>query len=318
MVWRVVESAGLCGAIGAGFALMVALILFWRGEPAVAPVLWLMGLGAFAGGIWGWVHRPSLLQTAILIDKQLGLHDLLSTSLSSQQWGDDAFHGIIQEQAMQRCLSISPNELVLRRLGSRQWGGIGLAGAIVFTVGLMSGQVAPIQAQRDGSAGGPESIVLESALEKRTQTAVAQPWNSPQPSENKRVASNEDSDALGRNGATRNAEGNSTGRSTAAEDSGSAAGRTHEARVPTLETSRNSISDALAGTVPGSGGPAVTTGGTADPSGYSQPSPAGPAAPPWESQSWPQHSARATQQITSGRVPDAYRDMVREYFRQDP
>ena len=39
--------------------------------------------------------------------------------------------------------------------------------------------------------------------------------------------------------------------------------------------------------------------------------------PPWRSPTWPADRDAALNALTSGRVPDAYRDLVREYFDAD-
>ena len=36
--------------------------------------------------------------------------------------------------------------------------------------------------------------------------------------------------------------------------------------------------------------------------------------PPWQSQSWPADAARASDALHHGGIPDAYRDLVRDYF----
>jgi len=38
---------------------------------------------------------------------------------------------------------------------------------------------------------------------------------------------------------------------------------------------------------------------------------------PWQSSDWFYAQSRATRAIEAGRVPDAYRDVVRDYFQTD-
>ena len=40
-----------------------------------------------------------------------------------------------------------------------------------------------------------------------------------------------------------------------------------------------------------------------------------PPAPPWSSPSWRADGEAAGEAVRSGRVPEAYRDVVTEYFR---
>jgi len=58
------------------------------------------------------------------------------------------------------------------------------------------------------------------------------------------------------------------------------------------------------------------TSGTRASSGANAAAAASEKSPPWSSSSWDADRAAVGEAVRSGRVPDAYRDVVREYFRE--
>jgi hypothetical protein len=120
-----------------GLLLPVAL---WQQRPATELSAVLLAAGGTLGAIYGLTRRPRLLDTAMRVDRQFGWHDLLSTVLQPSTFADAAFATILARQADAVCRRRRPNELIVRRLGSRVWGGIGIAAATVLSVSLMGTQ----------------------------------------------------------------------------------------------------------------------------------------------------------------------------------
>lgn len=301
--WRVVESAGIGGVLGAGLGFPVVLVLWWRGEPALLPALVLLGLGVVTGIVWAWGHRPGVLQTAILIDRQMGWNDLLSTAMSSQRWGDPTFSAIVSMQASDRCERIAPAELVLRRLGSRHWGGIGLATSILMTVALLSGQMSRSGAITLKQTSFSDSAATLYGSEKRTHAAeIRSASNRSQEISGQGITSNSDEPdrVIGRGSGTGQAQFQ-TG-----DSAGLAAGRTVEARVPSLR--RLEAPDNLANNRDNSRPDASNSPLAGQDARLREP------IAPWKSAAWESDVVAATRKIENAQVPDTYQDLVREYF----
>src|SRR5450432_1867514 len=158
MVWRMIESAGVCAAVGAGVGLIIVPILLWRDQPALSAAIVLLITGICAGLLWALLHQPTILQTAIEIDQQFDLHDLLSTAARFDRSQDQAFAAIVLAQAAKCCGEISPNELILRRLGSRAWGGIGIISALLLTLAMFSAH--PPLSQADANSTNQSANAL--------------------------------------------------------------------------------------------------------------------------------------------------------------
>src|SRR5438045_4700238 len=158
MIVRAVERIGLCILIASVLAAILAAVLIWRAESGMNVILVCLGAGTLAGAVVGWMTRPSLLDAAIEVDRQLDLADLLATAISirrnqtvvadslDQQWSST-----ILALAEARCSAIANEALMLRRFGIRAWGGIGLCTAIVLTLGALSSNPLVLQARNVGS-----------------------------------------------------------------------------------------------------------------------------------------------------------------------
>lgn len=166
-VWRIVESSALGAGGGAIVANLILPILIWQGQPGGEAMGTLLIVGAIVGFCWGILRRPTLLQTAELIDKQLQLHDLFSSTILQQTTADTAFMASVFAVAGERSRSIHPNELILRRLGTQMWGGIGLSTAIAITLTLLSGQ--PGETRADVEAVAPRNETLQTQRSQNSQ-----------------------------------------------------------------------------------------------------------------------------------------------------
>jgi hypothetical protein len=65
-----------------------------------------------------------------------------------------------------RCRTLAANDVILNRFGGRAWGGIGLAAALVLTLGLMSANPRPSVARATGPSN--DSALPSAPAARRT------------------------------------------------------------------------------------------------------------------------------------------------------
>jgi hypothetical protein len=323
VIVRALEHVGACVLGGCAAALLLLPILLWRGEPALPVVSLIMLIATAAGLIAGFIRRPDLMSAAGEADRQLDLADLLSTALATRARSPgDPWADVVLVTAEARCRDLSANDVILHRFGARAWGGIGLAGALVLTLSLMSANpresvaiVTPLSSserlddagQSRGAAQRPPS---RSAAQSRRDFGHSRgPDSASTADDASRTAANQGN-------ASRN-----TG-STSAADGGAGMATSHAPPPPTKRVSAQALSR-------DSGHGAASTGGrdaaaaSSDhrdeiASGTTVVSPAaGSPAPVWQSASWPAARDEALSAVRNGRINDKYRDLVREYFN-DP
>jgi hypothetical protein len=82
VIWRAVERGGVGVLVGCALAAVLYPILLWRGEPTMPMIVGAIGLGALCGLLFGLHARPTRLDAAIEADRQLKLHDQLSSAIS--------------------------------------------------------------------------------------------------------------------------------------------------------------------------------------------------------------------------------------------
>lgn len=328
---RVAEHAGIGALVGCVAAALFLPLLVWRSQPAVVPAGVLLALGAVVGGAWGVVRRPSLLAAAMEADRQLGLADLLGTATTVHAAaGADPWSRTVVALADECCRRNTPSQVLLNQLGARAWGGIGLAAALVMALATLT--TTPTGLVADGGAR-PGVVALNGPREVAGRRPAVRPQNSPagapgvtpgraqqNPAEQTGVAATHppaprESESAGSN--------NSRSRASGPDGQGGGAGKAPSLRPATPEAPPQTSSPARAGTRQGDdfGGsgtasanappstPGDTAGAAASP---------GPATeertPPWRTASWPADAKAARDAVDSGRVPDAYRDLVRAYF----
>ena len=238
---------------------------------------------------------------------------------------EDSWVGVIRAEADFRSAAASPATVVLRRLGARAWGGIGLATAVVIVLGLFP----TFSAQTNADEGGPSMPRSWADIQQAPQNISSSATNS------HRTPRQQDPDdpnasRFGNAEASRdrhpdNAMASEAGRSNQSRASndpngtGSGASHSQSSRNPgiaTVTSGTDSNRGSSQGTLSsGAGrssdapvrGPNSSSGTTAG---------AGNAAdvPPWESPRWKQDVQQAQNAIGTGQLPDAYRDLVRDYF----
>ena len=331
-VLRAVERVGLCVLGGCVFAAALSPILMTRGEPTGNLILAALGAAIVGGLFWGLLSRPSRLAAATEVDRQLRLADLLGTALMLHSTdADDPMTGAVLALADARCRVTTPATVVLHRFGARGWGGIGLA--LAFVVGLnLLGPDATHSATRDraraASWGDVEAARADetgrSARKaaapdlRRAKMGTGSDETQSPPSETTEdrpsasVAQATGSSDEGSGGGSQDGSGAGAGQSNSRKPGDSAINaRPGDAHDPA--TSGTAAAGGGTGTGPGPARPSNQAGSTAGQGAGTARRP----APVWDSKVWADDRGAAEAAVRSGRVPDAYRDLVRGYFQAD-
>jgi hypothetical protein len=293
-------------------------------------------VGTVTGLLHGAARRPSRLAAAIEADRQLGLRDLLGTAATVGADPADAWARTVLAVADQRCRRHTPSQVVLRRYGSRAWGGLGLAASLVLTLAAM---LSDPGAERAAASRVPGTSVAagRSSMAATNPPARLAPHTAPgahsAPSHDSRTLDPAAEDASPdpdrghvspperAGGPGRRSSGNGPdGRGSGVSTSGKRGAALSE--TPSRPPSRPSAptpGHAPANAAPaGGGGLAASDSGSGNDrdagAGTSVTSGSPTRAAPWESSTWPARAAAAREAAENGRVPDAYRDLVRDYF----
>ena len=352
VVLRLLECAGLGMAIGSAGAVVLLPILLWRGQPALPFAVAVLGLGAAAGLAWGLLRRPGVMSAAMEADRQLRLADLLGTAWLIRDGGGgggqttaatDPWSRTVLAMAEARCREVSPSAVVLHRLGARAWGGVGLASALVLTLGALSTRPQIVRAERPAEAARlpiptlppmppapPETADDSHGSPRRPGSPGPQEAVEPDPGEAERVRT-ETGDGPESPARTANAAGSGAA---GEENAGDGAGRGEDAVPrPGAETDPGGASlptESSRTTDPAAADAAATAGGSgrrnpgaadqaaaragATTSADADPQRDRSSATPWHGPDWAGDVRRAHEAIDAGRVPDAYRDLIRGYF----
>jgi hypothetical protein len=366
---------GLLGGAAAGLA--VVATLWWHGTPSVGLALVAIVVGGLLGLVRGLVRRPSVLDVAMLVDRQAGLDDLLGTAVvtaaarpldrrpydapeSTDSGAADPWSAVVAAAADAACRRLSPTVVTLRRLDARRWGGVGLSVAITLTLaGLASPPTAAAPSGADGPAGPAASAdgrpprPLARPLVVLAADAKLRKGGSPGPAE-KNTEKNPpggtpDADqqaALDKappatQAAASPAAGAEPKDAAAGDPAGGGAGFAESNPIPasvpesTPNTGPVAQADQNRPTGASTAVRPTTAGGPADAAAANDRTPedgrattasggrsaaagaatAGrPAVPPWQGGSWDHDVRVAREQLDGGRVPPAYRDLVRQYF----
>lgn len=323
---RAAERLGLCLLGGCLVLLVFMPILIWRGQPTGELTLITLALALLAGIAWAITSRPTPLAAATEADRQLKLSDLLGTALLLRRLGaDDEIQRTVLVQAEARASQFSPSAVVLHRLGSRGWGGIGLAAALVAGLCL----IGPDNPTARAVAAGPKSwqdTELENEKSNTTHLISApdlrhvkegtgadddqHPTNTTEADPTSASANAANNNATANNDPGGSKEGTGAGASQSATKI-----KPRPAGDPTAtgasKTTAGGTETAGGGAASENGGAPGKTGNTAAPSKTHRP------APIWQSDSWPADRQSARTALQNGKVPDAYRDLVRDYFERE-
>ena len=342
---RMIERAGLGLFVGTMLALMLTLLLWWQGRPAMAVSLVSGGCGLAAGLAWGIFQRPSSLEAALLADRQLRLDDLLATAISVSKSSDEdqAWARTVVAIADARVSTRSPSEVVLARLGLRAWSGIGLASALAITLAALASSPGDSRATTernettsDGVATsssdrhqplmllGPESPrvanIRPSGPEERSE-GIPLEANPSTPSKNAdtqpggqgdELATPSPSDGIDKAGAGQSSTSRpyEAGRPPPPVGPPDGIAPDRPQSRPTQSSTRTSAGGAGSSNdsvIKKPGMPAGTSGGISKPRA---------PVPPWQSDSWTRDVQNAQQALEADRIPAAYRDLVRDYFER--
>lgn len=331
VVLRGLERVGLCFLGGCAATLVLMPILIWRGQGTGELLAVILGAAAMAGIGWGLAARPTKLAAAMEADRQMGWSDLLGTAWMLRR-GVAAemaeMERTVLAMAEARSAGTAASAVVLHRLGMRGWGGIGLAGALVAGVSLFGGD--PNRAAAARAATGPRSWQEIEAMQERVNAARtsasadyrrARPGlgaDDDDPSNSASTTTDAASGAAASDASKNGAGGAQDGTGAGAGQSAAHAGGGNTAK-PIAGGDANANSGNAGATSAGGGGTASVN--SANSSGRSGSSAGANAArktaPVWRGDGWQADQEAARAAIQSGRVPDAYREMVRDYFERE-
>ncbi len=317
VIWRALERGGIGLLAGCVFAAALYPILLWRGQPAMPMILGALGLGTACGLILGLKSRPTVLGAAIEADRQLKLHDLLSSAISVGNTRADEWSAAVIAMANARTQALVPRDVILNRLGARAWGGIGLGATLMLTLGILSTNpiitqaVARAQGRAfDGASSNPQTTNegIASRAQPPTKRMPDEPASEdhsiiPAPSSNE---SNSTASTVKKPGDASN--GTGTGRSTT------------DAKSKEVQQRSASSSNAsrIEGNEAGAGGIAKSNAPPGhDASGSSVNAQPRQSPTAWQASDWSTSRTQALQQIQDGKAPAAYHDLIRDYFNRD-
>ncbi len=324
---RAAERLGLCVLGGCVVLFILMPILIWRSQATTQLTLVTLGAALLAGIVWALSSRPSKLAAAMEADRQLKLHDLLGTALLLQRSSSPGdIEQTVISQAQASCSHFSPATVVLHRLGARGWGGIGLAAALVAGLYLMGPDTTRAESRASLTPRSWQETELENDQANATHLLTTPdmrrqregggsdedpPKSNPSdPDESTTGAAATNTSQAAHNDAGATHEGSGAG-------AAQSASKTNPAKTTDV-TSGTSHTNSPGGDAAGGGGASTENGNTAGKSGNTataikshQP------APIWQSLSWPADQESARSAIRSGQIPDAYRELVRDYFERN-
>jgi hypothetical protein len=341
---RAAERFGVCLLIAAALSLIVMPVLMYRGRDTGPFLLSVIGASALVGAIWAVARRPGRLAAAAEADRQLKLADLIGTAWAIRAAGghtSEPFVDSVLAQAETRCRAASPAALKLHRLGSRGWGGIGVAVTLAVALHLLgpdsrqssaraSASLSPqprtwqeIEADRAGNDA--RSVA---ALDLRRPRAGGGTDDDPAKSDPPDASSQQGGDATPDKPGAADDPSSKTAQATGGPGgAGSAKSNVKNSGGPaaTDPTAGGSPEKSTGKDAPGAGGGGATgdpaRAGNAAGNGGATAAATAPKsrrpAPVWRSGDWANDQAAAREAVRSGKVPDAYRDLVREYFDRE-
>lgn len=318
---RAVETVALSLLVGCGFAVVFTVALWMQDRPALPIALASICIAAICGAAISTIRRASLAESTIELDRKLETRDLLCTALalSTRQvrvYGalDADIAAEIVRLAEARCRNVSASQIILPRVSARGLAGVALC--VVSSLTLAALTSAPrtsiarsgdsVRARISGTHSVNEPAATGSTA-PRTQSRGSQVEPTGDPTRTI------DSPAAGAPSAMVGPGGPRDGDSTGG---GTGSAKSDDARSTALTNSRAGNQPATGVPESGRGAPdrLAATGSNSSASAR----PGGTLrTPPWESRSWALDRATAIQSVESGAVPDAYRDLVRDYFSRD-
>lgn len=245
------------------------------------------------------------------------------------------FSSIVLALADEACARSAVSGLRLHRLGARSWGGIGLAMALVGAMAFLGADPSRSHGDQTQVATGPVGW-QEIEDQKRAEAATRLP-NAPDYRRPRAGTGGDEKDPInagipeavgakdpekdpGKAGAGSEASAGATASVGAGAASGSSQSPPSGTKPETPIGSTGSAEKPVTGgTQAGTGGTGSANAGIDTSAGID-----GGAAsrtsrptPVWRSSEWPAAQKSAREAVAGNRVPDAYRDLVRDYFERE-
>jgi hypothetical protein len=325
VVLRLLEWSGLGFAAGCATSLISILVLRNQSDSTFLIAAMQMAFGMVVGFIAALLRRPRMIEAAVEADRQLELADLLATAWQLETNPHrESFEEAVLLIANGKAAHLQPRSVVLHRLSVRAWSGIGLAGALVLTVAILTAN--PIDTEAASSPFGVQNASNKARQDQKTSARNSEPSarrptaisndhpggeDDPLPGAGKTTdtttnatrGQNSDVQASNPNGA-----GASAGKSAAtADQSNPVSAGVNSSRFNTNGNSASGVGNSSENANAARGNNSSTSAGN---SSKSQ------SAPAWKSDSWPAARQAADAAISAGQVPPAYHDLVREYFKR--
>ncbi len=326
LLLRILEGLGLGMLTASILGLGAMPLLAWRGQSPMPLLMWLLPAGGLVGMTWSMLRQPRTTAVAALADRQLDLADLLSTAWMMRKRTDDPFVDAVLACANDRCQTLAPSSVMLRRLGSRSWGGIGLATSLVLILGLLIGE--PSESSAYG--GQVDSELRPRAANDSRRVPPGHDVNlTAGRAGHSQVIAADQPGADDRNldpGARSMAGEGGTGRADVTDivanpqgaGGGSArspnAGDVDPLRPGPTEAGRTGDGQEGGGTGAAARNPSSRGGNTGQSAGGGD---RGIATEPWRGDGWHAAVESAGAAMRDGRIPSRYHQMVREYFARD-
>lgn len=319
IAWRFVEHAAIGLLSGCVVATLLLIVSLWRQDEVISPVVAVLLVASVAGMVASFLRRPTVVDTARLIETQLNSPELLSSAMLTTNHADRSFVEALHALANARVADLTPAMLVLRRLGSRTWSGVGLAAAGVIVMALMlstsgtdreavakssdpvdvwmNDRVAP---QLRGNSSGSASVDARPQRDPTSSNSLTGAERSQGGSS--KIAARGSSDAS-------IADASSHGAGSSQSDANSASPDVRAANSPSLN----------GGKIVAGGNGSASNSGTlgASNSGSVGSSTNASAVAPWTSERWSRDRQAALEAVRNGNVPDSYRSLVQDYFRRN-
>lgn len=319
---RLLECAAIGAAVACALALMMTPLLVWRQVTPLPLVLVMLAVGTLMGLISALTDRQGMDAAAREADRQLDLHDLLSTAWSLRT-AADAWSRAVLAMADVRCTRLAPGQVVLNRLGARSWGGI-VAG-VTLTLGVAALYSIPAPTLAD--AGGQSPFATAEQLEREARLPAHAVARVPQGGEDRPVGSSA-SAAFDPAGIARSISSEATDAARSSGHTGAIGQGSGESRSPAQLMDRRAATSAEGASMPDSGdgaGGERAAGAGADPATAGLEEAGGLDAsalprqrvPAWQAPTWSAARNQAMDAVRTGTIPDPYRALVRDYFDRE-
>lgn len=304
IVVRLVEAIGAGALVGCLAGIVLMALLLWENRPANELVAAAIALGMVGGVVWRMRQWPDAILAARQADRQLGLSDLLASAWAVRH-SNDPWARCVLAMAEQQCRTLSPSDVILRKFGVRAWSGLGLTVALTISLAMLASQPGNIAASQPG-------FISPGASSRASSETENNPWRASNPSVSRDAISNIPSVEKASSSSV-----SLSSQSDAAPSDG--AGRGSESEAPmSLPVARGDdrSADSDVNGVSAAGGGQTTAGpaGANSSGGFSAWKRSDSAI--WENSGVPDDPSRADTPAHEASIPDAYRDIVREFFNR--